>query len=88
MSVVASIADTITVLAARRHAGRRAVRRGVEEPAVIEAYMGSAEAELEGRRIEHGSQALRSRSTDLHAWYGESHVLHGVDFARRTRARW
>ena len=26
------------------------------------------------------AHALRSRSTDLHAWYGESHVLHGVDF--------
>jgi branched-chain amino acid transport system ATP-binding protein len=57
--------------AARLGAGRGAVRRGGEEPA--------------GHRGVHGDGKCRDilAVKDLHAWYGESHVLHGVDFAVR-----
>ena len=40
--------------------------------------MGSADAELRGRARDERAAFLEV--SDLHAWYGESHVLHGVDF--------
>jgi branched-chain amino acid transport system ATP-binding protein len=48
MSVVASIADTITVLARGTTLAEGPYAEVSKNPAVIEAYMGSAETELEG----------------------------------------
>jgi hypothetical protein len=46
---------------------------------VIEAYMGSM-AKPNCRVPMHGGTAgAICASRDLHAWYGESHILHGVD---------
>ncbi|ROR24968.1 amino acid/amide ABC transporter ATP-binding protein 2 (HAAT family) [Comamonas sp. BIGb0124] len=36
-------------------------------------------AESQDQRTEGGAQALALSLQGLHAWYGESHVLHGVD---------
>ena len=49
MTVVAKIADTITVLPRGAGAGRGPVREVVSKnPQVLEAYMGSADMELQG----------------------------------------
>jgi ABC-type branched-subunit amino acid transport system ATPase component len=64
--------------AARRHHCRRHLRRGVGQPQVIEAYMGTADANCKGR-TEMSTELLRIEN--LHAWYGESHILHGVDLS-------
>ena len=48
MSVVASIADTITVLARGATLAEGPYAEVSRNPAVVEAYMGSAEAELQG----------------------------------------
>ena len=48
MSVVASIADTITVLARGATLAEGPYERVSKDPAVIEAYMGSANVELKG----------------------------------------
>ena len=48
--------------------------------------MGTADGRAAGRALMSAAAAARQR--DLHAWYGESHVLHGVDLPRRTAARW
>jgi len=48
MSVVASIADTITVLARGATLAEGPYEQVSRNPAVIEAYMGSAQAELQG----------------------------------------
>ena len=63
---------------ARRDAGRRPVRRGVEEPGRDRGLHGHARTPSWPGRTD-GDRAS-SRSADLHGWYGESHVLHGVDF--------
>ena len=68
-------ADTHHRAAARRDAGRGRLRRRCRSnPEVIEAYMGTG-ACLSGRRL---TSLLAVK--DLQAWYGESHILHGVDF--------
>jgi branched-chain amino acid transport system ATP-binding protein len=48
MSVVASIADTITVLARGATLAEGPYEQVAKNPAVIEAYMGSANVELKG----------------------------------------
>ena len=48
MSVVASIADTITVLARGATLAEGPYEQVSKNPAVIEAYMGSAQTELQG----------------------------------------
>ena len=53
-----------------------------KNPDVIEAYMGA------GAWLRRGNDAVRRpllAISGLHAWYGESHILHGVDLdgARR-----
>jgi len=48
MSVVASIADMITVLQRGATLAEGAYEEVSKNPAVVEAYMGSADVELEG----------------------------------------
>jgi branched-chain amino acid transport system ATP-binding protein len=48
MNVVATIADRITVLQRGAIIGRRTLRRSLGNPLVIEAYMGTADTELQG----------------------------------------
>ena len=79
LSVVADLSDRITVLARGEVLAEGDYADGVEAiRAVVEAYLGSRaclSASLQAARVE-----------DLQAWYGESHVLHGVDFdVRRGR---
>ena len=63
---------------------------GLEGPAPSSRpILGSAMAEAElrpGRALSRRRPTLARRSRDLHAWYGESHVLHGVDFEVPTLA--
>ena len=51
-----------------------------KNPQVIEAYMGTDADRAAGSALmaQHGKRFLEI--ADLHAWYGESHMLHGVDF--------
>ena len=69
LRVVADLCDEIIVLPARRDHRRRRLRDGQPRPAVREAYMGT----------EPMPEPAARRSRGLNAWYGESHVLHGVD---------
>ena len=71
MSVVSGICDTITVLQRGAVLAEGAYAEVSANPQVIEAYMGATE------RGAMADEVLRI--ADLHAWYGESHVLHGVD---------
>ncbi len=48
-----------------------------KNPPVIEAYMGTRRRRAAGSALM--ADGASSKSKDLHAWYGESHVLHGVD---------
>ena len=65
---------------ARAGAGRGRLPTVSADPQVREAYLGVGHAEPAARRC--------SRSEGLQAWYGESHVLHGVDLRRSAPARW
>jgi hypothetical protein len=81
MNVVGSIADTITVLQRGQVIAEGPYAEVSRNPQVLEAYMGSEDEELQGA---HGHCMSTSnveflRLTDVHAWYGESHILHGVD---------
>ena len=79
MNVVASIADTITVLARGAVIAEGPYAQVSKNPQVLEAYMGS-----DAGRSCQGAHGLRPhaeflRLTDVHAFYGESHILHGID---------
>ena len=80
LSVVADLSQIITVLArgeilARRLCGIRESRRdpGHREPPMPE-----------GAGSTPGGTAALLTVQGLNAWYGESHILHGVDFAVRA----
>ncbi len=60
---------------ARPHAGRRRLRDGVEQS-------GGARGLYGDRPCLMCRAARCSRSKDLQAWYGESHILHGVELRR------
>jgi branched-chain amino acid transport system ATP-binding protein len=81
MNVVSTIADRITVLQRGSSAGRRALRRSVEEPAGAGSLHGQHRRPNCREPMPNGHQASEPllASADLHAWYGESHILHGVD---------
>ena len=70
MGVVFDLADRISVLVYGEIIATDTPPRIRANQAVQEAYLGSATAEQ--RRM------LEVR--DLHAYYGKSHILHGVDF--------
>ena len=78
MSVVASHRRHDHRAATRRDAGRRAVRAGVEEPGGDRGLHGQRADRVAGGALTMAQRFLEIR--DLHAWYGESHVLHGVNF--------
>ena len=80
LSVVADLSDTITVLRARRDPGRRTYDGGSRDPA------GHAKPTW-GRDMPEGSTTGTAllEIEDLHAWYGEIHVLHGVGLRRARR---
>ncbi len=75
LSVVEKLSDTITVLAARADPRRRALRRRVARPAGARSLCGSGSMSAVAAQT---NEMLRV--TDLHAFYGESHILHGIDF--------
>ena len=68
LSVVEGLCDTITVLTRGRVLAEGDYATVSKNPEVIAAYLGTA-------------ACLRIRG--LNAWYGESHILHGVDFEVR-----
>lgn len=81
LSVVSTLSDTITVFGTRQGSGRR-LRHGVERSArapkpISEPVM--PEATLEKDRPQPGIAAPLLSIRDLNAWYGESHVLHGMN---------
>ena len=73
LSVVENLSDTITVLARGEILAEGDYRTVARNPDVVQAYMGS-------RAVPEPLLEVR----DLHAWYGESHILHGVDFEIRA----
>ncbi len=70
LSVVADLSDRITVLARGEVLAEGPYAEVSKNPQVIEAYMGRDRAMAEAQL------AVR----DVHGWYGESHVLHGMSF--------
>ncbi len=76
MSVVASIADTISVLQRGRVIATGPYAEVSKNPQVIEAYMGTSGVAARGSRLMAGESL---KLAGLEAWYGESHILHGVD---------
>ena len=73
LSVVENLSDTITVLARGEVLAEGDYATVSRNPEVIQAYMGV------GPWLRSAPAGVR----DLHAWYGESHILHGVDFEVR-----
>ena len=71
LSVVEGLCDIITVLTRGRVLAEGDYATVSTNPDVIAAYLGP---DAEPRCL---------RSTGLNAWYGESHILHGVDFEVR-----
>lgn len=73
MKVVSSIADRITVLQRGSVLAEGSYHEVSTNPLVVEAYMGS-----------HGGiMTMALEVKNLESWYGESHILHGVNFAVR-----
>ena len=75
LSVVAELSDIITVLARGSMLAEGPYSEISENAAVREAYIGKRDHEWAGRDI--------LRVSNLHAHYGESHILQGVDFVVR-----
>ena len=69
LSVVEGLCDTITVLTRGRVLAEGDYATVSKNPDVIAAYLGGCSRMLEVK--------------GLNAWYGESHILHGVDFEVR-----
>ena len=67
LSVVEGLCDIITVLTRGRVLAEGDYATVSANPDVIAAYLGRRMLEVKG----------------LNAWYGESHILHGVDFEVR-----
>ena len=93
LGVVSTLADTITVLNRGEVLAEGTYEEVSKNPEVMEAYMGvkpedegagvaattaMAKPATSGPPAQDTSQDLL-RISDLNAWYGESHVLHGVD---------
>ena len=72
LSVVADLSDTITVLARGAVLAQGDYAAVSRDERVITAYMGARKR-----------GALMLSINKLNAWYGESHVLHGVDIEVR-----
>ena len=80
LSVVADLSDTITVLQRGRVLAEGSYDEVSSNPEVREAYMGTGAG-----WPERGARGAREvlRLEDLHAFYGESHILHGVELSVR-----
>ena len=74
MNLVAGISDRITVLQRGAVLAEGTYDEVSKDPQVMEAYMGTTAA----LRAHDATPALEVAG--LQAWYGESHILHGVDF--------
>ena len=86
LEVVANLSHTITVLARGRDPGRGRLRRGLEEPGRGRGVHGVGPC-LRRRAAAGTGPEVAAAVEDLQAWYGESHILHGVDF-RFAPASW
>ena len=78
LSVVADLSDTITVLTRGSILAEGDYAAVSGNPEVVEAYMGTGHA-LSGGLRQASNELLRVEN--LQAWYGESHILHGMDFS-------
>ena len=84
MGVVFGLADKIAVLVYGEVIAFDTPEAVRANPRVQEAYLGSVLADAQARR--RGTDMLKL--DDLHAYYGKSHILHGVDIrGRRGRDR-
>ena len=72
LSVVADLSDRHHGAGARRDPGRGHLRGGLQEPAGDRSLHGDGR----GGAMAEAQLAVR----DLHGWYGESHILHGMSF--------
>ena len=73
LSVVADICRHVTVL-------QRGEMLAEGDYDAVSAAIRACAKPIWGRRMPDDRDGPRSRSADdLNAWYGESHVLHGVD---------
>ena len=88
MSVVSGISDTITVLQ------RGEILAEGDYASVSRNPAGDGSVHGDGACLSRSAASRQRRSRccaharvvkDLHAWYGESHVLHGVDFVVQPR---
>lgn len=77
MSVVSTIADTITVLQRAPRWPKGPMPRCPVTRRSLRPTWAVPTSNSKGR-IDYGATFLEVR--DLHAWYGESHVLHGASF--------
>ena len=75
LSVVADLSDVITVLTRGRILAEGDYGTVSKNPEVREAYLGTAMPDATV-----AAQHLLDVE-ELHAWYGESHILHGMSFA-------
>ncbi len=82
LSVVADLSDAITVMQRGSILAEGPYAEVSKNPQVLEAYVGTAD-ECSGPTCSVSAFTPRFeylRVTDLHAFYGESHILHGIDF--------
>ena len=80
LQVVANLSDRITVLTRGARAGGRRLRHRVDQS-------GRARKPISGSGMPETTPDGARRCCavkDLQAWYGESHILHGVDFDVRA----
>ena len=78
LSVVADLSDTITVLTRGRILAEGDYADGLGQPRGHRSLYGDRPC-LRRRCARRANELLRVE--DLQAWYGESHILHGMDFA-------
>ena len=81
MGVVFGLADKIAVLVYGEVIAFDTPDAVRANPRVQEAYLGSVLADQQAASATAGELTPMLRLTDLHAYYGKSHILHGVDLA-------
>ena len=90
LSVVSTLSDHITVLARGEVLAEGNYAHRVEEPGRRRGVPGSRPWLTRCRHVLHRAPATAPLLAvrDLQAWYGESHILHGVafDVARRAKS--
>ena len=89
LSVVAGLSDRITVLARGQVLAEGAYDAGVEGSARHRGlYRSRPWLRRDRSRRPTAADGRCSRCATSQGWYGESHVLHGINFDVSARARW